>query len=146
MAAPHIEKEEEKSMRRIAVLIMAVLAIAAAAEAQVVNPRAIRFNSPDHTSTLNKPDTYAVDFYAEGATNPVQSPSVAASALTVIPGTTPQDYEITFAQLTSYPVGQVFTVKIRAVNAAGSGDASPASDPFGKAGRPAPTSKPRVVP
>lgn len=117
------------------------------AEAQVVvNPRAIRFNSDDHNSTLNKPTAYTVDFYAEGATAPTQSPSVAATAVAVIPGTTPQDYEITFAQLTSYPVGQAFTVKIRAVNAAGTGDASPASDPFGKPGRPAPTSRPRVVP
>jgi hypothetical protein len=133
-------------MRRIAVLVMAVLAVASIAEAQIVNPRAIRFNSPDHNSTLNKPTSYTVDFYADGATNPIQSPSVAASAVTVVPGTTPQDYEITFAQLTSYPVGQLLTVKVRAVNLAGSGDASPASDPFGKPGRPAPTSQPRPVP
>lgn len=133
-------------MRRIVGLIIVALAFASIAEAQILNPRAIRFESPDHNSALNKPDTYTVDFYADGATSPVQSPSVAASSVTVIPGTTPQDYEITFAQLTSYPVGQVFTVKIRAMNSAGSGDASPASDPFGKAGRPAPTSRPRVVP
>lgn len=116
------------------------------AEAQVVNPRAIRFNSPDHTSALSAPTSYSVDFYAEGATNPMQSPSVAASAVAVVPSTSPQDYEITFAQLTSYPVGQLFTVRVRAVNLAGSGDASPASVPFGKPGKPAPTSQPRPVP
>jgi hypothetical protein len=117
------------------------------AEAQViVNPRAIRFNPPVGETELNKPTSYAVDFFADGATSPVQSPSVAATAVTVVPGTTPQDYEITFAQLTSYPVGQVFTAKVRGVNTAGSGDASPASDPFGKPGRPATISKPRVVP
>jgi hypothetical protein len=133
-------------MRRIVVLIIAVLTVAAAADAQVLNPRAIRFNSPDHTSALNAPTSYVVDFYAEGATSPVQSPSIAASAVAVVPGTTPQDYEITFAQLTSYPVGQLMTVKIRPLNAAGSGDASPASVPFGKPGRSAPTSQPRPVP
>jgi hypothetical protein len=133
-------------MRRIVVFIIAVLAVATIAEAQVVNPRAIRFNSPDHNSALSAPASYSVDFYAEGATSPVQSPSVAATAVTVVPGTTPQDYEITFAQLTSYPAGQAFTVRVRAVNTAGSGDASPASVPFGKPGRPAPTSQPRPVP
>jgi hypothetical protein len=130
----------------LASLVVAVLCVSQLAEAQVINPRAIRFNSPDHTSPLNKPDTYVVDFYAEGATSPVQSPSVASSAVAVVPGTTPQDYEITFAQLTSYPVGQLLTVKIRPVNTAGSGDASPASVPFGKQGRSAPTSQPRPVP
>lgn len=133
-------------MRRIAAFIIVVLAFAVSAQAQILNPRAIRFNSPDHTSALNAPTSYSVDFYAEGATSPIQSPSVAASAVTVVPGTTPQDYEITFAQLTSYPVGQLLTVKVRAVNLAGSGDASPASVPFGRPGRPAPTSQPRPVP
>jgi hypothetical protein len=133
-------------MRRIAAFIIVALAFAASAQAQVLNPRAIRFNSPDHTSALSAPTSYSVDFYAEGATNPIQSPSVAASAVTVVPGTTPQDYEIAFAQLTSYPVGQLLTVKVRAVNLAGSGDASPASVPFGKQGRPATTSQPRPVP
>lgn len=133
-------------MRRIVVMIIVVLGFAASAQAQVLNPRAIRFNSPDHNSTLSAPTSYSVDFYAEGATTPLQSPSVAATAVAVVPGTTPQDYEITFAQLTSYPVGQVFTVKVRALNAAGSGDASPASVPFGKQGRPAATSQPRPVP
>jgi hypothetical protein len=78
-------------MRRIVVLIIAVLTVAAAADAQVLNPRAIRFNSPDHTSALNAPTSYVVDFYAEGATSPVQSPSIAASAVAVVPGTTPVD-------------------------------------------------------
>jgi hypothetical protein len=133
-------------MRRIGAFIIVAIAMAAAAEAQVLNPRAIRFNSPDHNSALNAPTSYTVDFFAEGATSPVQSPSVAATAVTVVPGTTPQDYEITFAQLTSYPVGVLLTVKVRAVNTAGSGDASPASVPFGKPGRPAPTSQPRPVP
>lgn len=133
-------------MRRIVAFIIVILAVASLAEAQVLNPRAIRFNSPDHNSALNAPTSYTVDFYAEGATSPVQSPSVAATAVTVVPGTTPQDYEITFAQLTSYPVGVLMTVKVRAVNTAGSGDASPASVPFGKSGRPAPTSQPRPVP
>jgi hypothetical protein len=133
-------------MRRIAGLIIAIIAFASIAEAQILNPRAIRFNSPDHNSALNAPTSYSVDFYADGATSPIQSPSVAATAVTVVPGTTPQDYEITFAQLTSYPVGVLMTVKVRAVNTAGSGDASPASVPFGKAGKPAPTSQPRPVP
>jgi hypothetical protein len=133
-------------MRRIVAFIIVALAFAASAQAQILNPRAIRFNSPDHSSALNAPTSYTVDFYADGATAPVQSPSVAASAVTVVPGTTPQDYEITFAQLTSYPVGQLLTVKVRAVNLAGSGDASPASVPFGKPGKPAPTSQPRPVP
>lgn len=132
-------------MRRIAGFIV-LIAFASIAEAQIRDPRAIRFNPPEGESVLTKPISYIVDFYAEGATNPVQSPSVAATAVTTVPGTTPQDYEITFAQLTSYPVGQVFTVKIRPVNAAGTGDASQASDPFGKSGRPAATSRPRVVP
>lgn len=133
-------------MRRIAGLIIVIIAFASIAEAQILNPRAIRFNSPDHDSALNAPTSYTVDFYADGATSPVQSPSVAASAVAVVPGTTPQDYEITFAQLTSYPVGQLLTVRVRAVNLAGSGDASPASVPFGKPGRPASTSQPRPVP
>lgn len=133
-------------MRQIVAFIIVAIALASAAEAQVLNPRAIRFNSPDHNSQLNAPTSYTVDFYAEGATSPVQSPSVAASAVTVVPNTTPQDYEITFAQLTSYPVGVSMTVKVRGVNTAGSGDASPASVPFGKAGKPATTSQPRPVP
>jgi hypothetical protein len=133
-------------MRRLIAFVIMAMAIASVANAQILNPRAIRFNSPDHNSVLNAPTSYTVDFYAEGATNPVQSPSVAATAVTVIPGTTPQDYEITFAQLTSYPVGVVMTVKVRPVNTAGTGDASLASVPFGKPGRSAPTSQPRPVP
>jgi hypothetical protein len=132
-------------MRRIAVLIIAVLALATAAKAQIASPRAMQFESPDHNSALNKPLSYAVDFFAEGATAPTQSPSVAATAVAPVPGSNPQRYEITFAQLTSYPSGQIFTVKVRAVNGAGSSDASAASDPFGKPGRPAPTSRPSLV-
>jgi hypothetical protein len=116
------------------------------ADAQTIAPRAIQFESPDHNSTLSKPTAYAVDFFAEGATAPTQSPSVAATAVTPVAGSNPQRYEVTFAQLTSYPAGQVFTVKVRAVNGAGSSDPSGASDPFGKPARPAPTSRPSLVP
>lgn len=133
-------------MRRTVAFIIVIIGFASIADAQILNPRAIRFESPDHNSQLNAPTSYTVDFFAEGATSPVQSPSVAATAVTVVPGTTPQDYEITFAQLTSYPVGVSMTVKVRGLNTAGSGDASPASVPFGKEGRPAPTSQPRPVP
>jgi hypothetical protein len=136
----------KRTLGIVVLSVIASLCVCRTADAQVLNPRAIRFNSPDHTSGLNAPTSYSVDFYAEGATNPIQSPSVAASAVTAVPGTTPQDYEITFAQLTSYPVGQLLTVKIRPVNLAGSGDASPASVPFGRPGRPAPTSQPKPVP
>jgi hypothetical protein len=133
-------------MRRIVAVIIAIMACSWAAEGQTVAPRAIQFESPDHNSTLSKPTTYAVDFFAEGATAPTQSPSVAATAVAPVPGSSPQRYEITFAQLTSYPSGQVFTVKVRAVNGAGSSDASAASDPFGKPGRSAPPSRPSLVP
>jgi hypothetical protein len=134
-------------MRRIVVIVIGVLlAGAAAAEAQIVSPTALEFESPDHNSPLSKPTSYTVDFFAEGATAPTQSPSVAATALTPVAGTSPQRYRIAFAQLTSYPAGQVFTAKVRAVNVGGSSDPSLASDSFGKPGRPAPTSKPSLVP
>jgi hypothetical protein len=125
--------------------VIASLCVCRTGEAQIASPRAIQFESPDHNSSLNKPLSYGVDFFAEGATAPTQSPSVAATAVAPVPGSTPQRYEISFAQLTSYPAGQVFTVKVRAVNAAGSSDASSASDPFGKPGRPAPPSRPSLV-
>jgi hypothetical protein len=133
-------------MRRIVAVIIAIMACSWAAEGQTIAPRAIQFESPDHNSTLSKPTAYAVDFFAEGATAPTQSPSVAATAVTPVAGSNPQRYEVTFAQLTSYPAGQVFTVKVRAVNGAGSSDPSGASDPFGKPARPAPTSRPSLVP
>jgi hypothetical protein len=133
-------------MRRIVAVIIAIVAYSGAADAQTIAPRAIQFESPDHSSTLSKPTSYTVDFFAEGATAPTQSPSVAATAVTPVAGSNPQRYEVTFAQLTSYPAGQVFTVKVRAVNGAGSSDPSGASDPFGKPARPAPTSRPSLVP
>lgn len=133
-------------MRRIVAFTVVAVIATVSIEAQITSPRAIQFESQDHNSALNKPLSYAVDFFAEGATAPTQSPSVAATAVAPVAGSNPQRYEITFAQLTSYPSGQVFTVKVRAVNGAGSSDPSAASDPFGKPGRSAPPSRPSLVP
>jgi hypothetical protein len=126
-------------------MVLGLVCVSRRADAQIASPRAIQFESPDHNSSLNKPLSYGVDFFAEGATAPTQSPSVAATAVAPVPGSNPQRYEITFAQLTSYPAGQVFTVTVRAVNGAGSSAASAASDSFGKPGRPAPPSRPSLV-
>jgi len=136
-------------MRQLVAIIIVVLGFAASASAQAVvkvNPVGIEFTSSDHNSPLNKPDTYVVDFFADGATSALQSPSIAASAVTVVAGTSPQVYRIAFSQLTAYPAGIVFTVKVRGVSATGAGDPSAASDPFGKGGKPATTSRPNLVP
>ncbi len=126
--------------------LLLFFAASASAQVIVVSPRAFQFESPDQTNPLNRPTSYVVEFYADGATTPTQSPSVSATVLTLLPGTSPQKYEIPLSALPSYPAGQLFTAKIRAINGAGTSDPSNASDPFGKPGRPATTSKPNPVP
>lgn len=137
-----------KTLMRVMCVMVALLAAGAAVEAQtVVNPRAVRFESPDHAGDpLRRPATYIVDFFVVGAAEPMQSPSVAASAVTPVPSTSPQQYEVTFAQLGGYPAGTTFAAKVRATNPAGSSAASNASDPFGDRVPPATPTSVAVVP
>jgi hypothetical protein len=133
-------------MRRAIFGVLLVLVIATVANAQtVVNPTAIRFQSPSHTGDdLSKPTSYAIDFY-NGATL-AQTNTVPYASVTAVPSTTPQLYEATFAVIGAYPAGTTFTAKVRAVNGAGTSAASNAVGPFGKASAPASPTAAALVP
>ncbi len=134
-------------MKRLLIAALLLIGLASAAQAQtpIVNPRFLDFDCPA-LNGLNDPDSALVDFYATGASAPLQtSAPIPMSTLTVITTTTPSTCRITLASV-PYPVGQPVTAKARAANAAGSSLPSNATVPFGKQGAPAAFANLRITP
>jgi hypothetical protein len=134
-------------MKQLLLAVAGLLLLASAAQAQtpIVNPHFLDFDCPTQTG-LNDPDSYLVDFYASGATNPLQtSAPIAVSALTVITTTSPSTCRIALSSL-PYPVGQPLTAKVRAANSAGASAPSNAVGPFGKQGSPSVPANLRITP
>lgn len=96
----------------------------------VVNPRALRFESPSHGGDpVVAPTSYLVELLPESQSEPTITVDVAASAAASVNGSEPPQYEIPFSLIT-YPPGVTFTARLRAKNTAGQSEPSASTDLF----------------
>jgi hypothetical protein len=96
----------------------------------IVNPRALRFESPSHGGDpIVAPTSYLVELLPEGQSEPTVTVDVAASSALPVNGSQPAQYEIPFSAI-AYPWGISFAARLRAKNAAGQSAPSAPTDPF----------------
>jgi hypothetical protein len=93
------------------------------------NPTHVCFTNVDFAAPVGAATGYRVEFYA-GGSDPVQTADVARSVV-IVAGA---ELAIPFSALPAYPVGQVFTVKVRTVRGTEATVVSNPSGPFGRSG------------